>query len=352
MSPRIRAAVAPSAGTAGEYGTWVVRCTLVAGTLAAGDTIAVALPNTWHAWQRNSAKGVHSLDPTRPNYVSARVSRDDVEVRCTVPDGSTDEYEKRTRDALAGPPNRCAYHTEVTVTHGVLEAGDWIDVTFGDTSGGSPGFTAALHPNGPEPVRVAVLTAGSGNGNELLAVEESPLLVTRAAEPVEIAAYAPSHARVGTEAACRVIALDAWQNPAASAQLTFTVTVAEGHAEHPESVSLNPETGTCVVPFTPTAPGVLRLSVTAVSETNLPFDRLRANGKDNPRADREDRLRAGQSRAEGKDKGGQCGGQDGPARGQSGSGILGNFQPRSLHRRCAGRTALLGRSALPCATQL
>ena len=284
MSPRIRASVTPAAGTAGEFGTWVVRCTLVAGTLAAGDTLAVALPNTWHAWQRNSAKGVHSLDPTCPNYVSAQVSRGDVEVRCTVPDGSTDEYEKRTRDALAGPPNRCAYHTEVTVTQGTLEAGDWIDVTFGDTSGGSPGFTAALHPNGPEPVRIAVLTAESGNEKELLSHEESPLLVTRATEPVEIAAYAPSHARVGTEAACHVIALDTWQNPATSAQLTFAVTVAEGHAEHPGSVSLNPQTGTCVVPFTPTAQGVLRLRVTAVSETNLPFDKLRANGEERPRA--------------------------------------------------------------------
>ncbi len=263
MLPRIRASVTPSAGTAGEYGTWVVRCHVVEGELGPGDAVAVALPNTWHAWQRNSAKGVHSLDPAKPNYVAARASRNDVELRCVVPDGSTDEYEKRTRAALAGPPNRCAYHAEVTIGRGTLRAGDWLDVTYGETGGGSPGFTAALHPNGPEPVRVAVLAAGNDGEKTLLPEAESPLLVTRAAEPVEIAAYAPSHARVGVEAACHVIALDAWQNAAAGAQLAFAVSVAEGRAEHPKTIVLNPETGTCALPFTPTAPGVLRLQFTA-----------------------------------------------------------------------------------------
>ncbi|MCY4437910.1 MAG: DUF3604 domain-containing protein [Chloroflexi bacterium] len=292
MTPCIRASVSPAVGTAGEYGTWVVRCMVEEGELAAGDTIAVALPHTWHAWQRNSAKGVHSLDPTQPNYVSARSSREDVEIRCTVPDGSTDEYEKRTRDALVGPPNRCAYHTEVTVTQGMLRAGDWIDVTYGDTGGGSPGFTAALHPNGHEPVRIAVIPAGSEGSRNLLPVAESPLIVTKAAEPVEIAAYAPSHARVGSEVACHVVALDAWQNPATSAQVSFAVSIAEGRAEHPDTVTLNPETGTCVVPFTPTAPGVLRLTVTALTGQGLPFAKLRANGKEMPEQEEKSRPRA------------------------------------------------------------
>ena len=287
MLPRIRASVTPSAGTAGEYGTWVVRCALVEGELGPGDAVAVALPNTWHAWLRNSAKGVHSLDPAKPNYVAARASRSGVEIRCVVPDGSTDEYEKRTRAALAGPPNRCAYQAEVTIGRGTLRTGDWLDVTFGETGGGSPGFTAALHPNGPEPVRVAVLAAGGGE-KALLPAAESPLLVTNAAEPVEIAAYAPSHARVGVETACHVVALDAWQNAAAGAQLAFAVSVAEGRAEHPKTIVLNPETGTCALPFTPTAPGVLRLAFAPLSETHLPFDRLRANGEDRPGANGEE----------------------------------------------------------------
>lgn len=291
MAPHIRASVTPAVGAAGEYGTWIVRCIVEEGALGAGDAIAVALPNTWHAWLRNSAKGVHSLDPRQPNYVSARSSREDVELRCAVPDGSTDEYEKRTRDALAGPPNRCAYHTEVAVIEGTLRTGDWIDVIYGDTSGGSPGFTAALHPNGPEPVRIAVLTAESGNEKELLSDEQSPLLVTKATEPVEVAAYAPSHARIGSELVCHVIALDAWQNPATSAQITFAVSITEGRAEHPDTVTLNPETGTCAVPFTPTAPGVLRLKLAAVRETNVPFDKLRANGRDKLRGNGGDRLR-------------------------------------------------------------
>ena len=278
MTPRISASVTPSVGTAGKYGTWVVRCTLEYGEIGVDAGIAVALPNTWHAWLRNSAKGVHSLDPAKPNYVSAQASRDDVTVRCTVPGGSTDEFEKATREALAGPPNRCAYHVEIAVTQGVLRASDWIDVTFGDTSGGSPGFTAALHPNGPEPVRIALLAAENGGQHALLPAEDSSYLVTRAAEPVEIAAYAPSHALVGSEAACHVVALDAWQNAATSSHLTLAVRVAEGRALCPETVTLNPETGRCTVPFTPTAPGIVRLEVTAVHGTGPPFDRLRANG--------------------------------------------------------------------------
>ena len=292
MPPRIHASVTPSVGTAGEYGTWIVRCTVEDGQLRPGDSLAVALPNTWHAWLRNSAKGVHSIDPASPNYVSAKTSREDVEVRCIVPDGSTDEFEKATRDALAGPPNRCAYHTEITLTQGVLQAGDWIDVTYGDTSGGSPGFTAALHPNGPEPVHIAVNSADTGSENSLLPVEECPLLVATAAEPVDMAAYAPSQARVGSEAACHVVALDAWQNPATGAQMAFKVAVAAGHAEHPEFVALNPESGTCVVPFTPTAPGILRLEIAPLAGSNPPFDRLRANGKNRFRANGEDGLRA------------------------------------------------------------
>jgi hypothetical protein len=125
----------------------------------------------------------------------------------------------------------------------------------------------------------------------LLPVEASPLLLTVAAEPVEIAAYAPSHARIGSESLCRVIALDAWQNPATSAKLTFAVSLTEGHAEHPKTAVLNPETGSCAVPFTPTAPGVLRLQVSAVSETNEPFDRLRANGGNSGNTSEQDRPR-------------------------------------------------------------
>lgn len=274
----MRASITPAVGTAGEYGTWTVRCTVEGGQLETGDTIAVALPNTWHAWLRNSAKGVHSIDPTQPNYVSAQASRDDVVVSCTVPNGSTDEYEKRTRDALVGPPNRCAYHTEVTVLCGVLQAGDWIDIIYGDTSGGSPGFRAALHPNGPETVRVVLMSADGAREKTLLREEESPLLVTSAAEPVEIAAYAPSHTRVGSEAVCHIVALDKWQNAATAVQLTFAVSVVEGCAEHPATVALNPETGTCVVPFTPTAPGIVRLKVTGLTEPSMLFDKIRANG--------------------------------------------------------------------------
>ncbi len=278
MTPRVRASISPTVGTAGEYGTWVVRCIVEEGEIGAGDTIAVALPNTWHAWQRNSAKGVHSLDPKQPNFVSARASRKNVAILCTVPGGSTDEFEKATREALVGPPNRCAYHTEVTVTQGTLQAGDWIDVTYGNTSGGSPGFTAALHPNGPENVRIAVLPAGADAERVLLPVAESPFLLTVAGAPVEVAAYAPSHARVGVEAACHVVALDSWQNPATDTRLRFTVTVVAGRAQCPKTVTLNPESGTCVVPFTPTAPGVVRLMVTSLTETNAPCDRIGANG--------------------------------------------------------------------------
>lgn len=284
MRPRIRASISPSSGTVGAHGTWVVRCMVEEGKLVAGDTIAVALPNTWHVWLRNSAKGVHSLDPAKPNYVSARASRNAVIVSCEVPEGSTEEFEKRTRDALTGPPNRCAYHTEVTVTQGTLQAGDWIDVTYGDTSGGSRGFTAALHPNGPEPVRVAVRTAARGE-QSLLPLAESPILVTTAAEPVEMAVYAPSYARVGCESACRVVALDAWQNAATSVALSFGVSVVEGHAECPANVTLNPVTGRCVVPFTPKAPGVVRLRVAVLSDPGSPFDRLRANGGERKKTD-------------------------------------------------------------------
>ncbi len=271
MAVRISAAVTPTVGTAGEWGTWRVRCLVEEGELAAGDRLLVALPHCWHAWQRNSAKGVHSLDPAQPNYVAAYASRPAVMLTCTVPDGSTEEYEKRTRPALVGPPNRCAYTTVVTVTQGTLRPGDWVDVVYGDRSGGSPGFTAALHPNGLEPVRIAV--EPQEGPRRLLPDEESPLLVTRAAEPVEIVATAPSQVRVGLESAFHLVALDRWQNAATGVALACAVEVREGKGQAPAPVVIDPDTGRCHVPFKPLAPGLLRFALrsadgTFVTETN------------------------------------------------------------------------------------
>jgi hypothetical protein len=158
-----QATIQPSFGQAGVPGTWVVRVRIGKAGIATGAGIRVQLPDTWHVGLRNGAHSVHASDPSAPNFVSVRCSQAQTTLLCEVEDGSTYPINKSDRASLDGHPSFYAYVTRVTVTVGRLIDGDYIDFVYGDTSGGSVGYTAGYHPNGAEPIRVAVDVNGTGD---------------------------------------------------------------------------------------------------------------------------------------------------------------------------------------------
>ena len=259
-----QATVTPAAGTAGEWGTWVVSYRVGAPGLAAGAAVRVQLPETWHVWYRNSSHGTQSTDPAADNYVTARCAKAGVELTCTVIGGTTDEYVKANRQGLDGREHRYAFVTEVRVQRGRLDAGDEIEIVFGDQQGGSRGFAAPLHPHGTEALRAAVDPGGSGHFTALPR-DATGILAGRAAEPVELTALLPSQLAVGETGMLHLAVLDGWQNAVSAASGTVVLGTVTGAAEHPAWVALPVRhEGVLRIPITPRADGILRLTARIV----------------------------------------------------------------------------------------
>lgn len=255
-------AVAPSSVVAGSWGTLVVSYRIGPGGAEPGFRLRVQLPNSWHAWFRNSAKGVQASDPWAPNFVKAQAAREGSVVSCTVLDGTTEPYVKTTRLGLDGRRSRYAYVVEVEVRRGRLEPGDVVEVVYGDRSQGSPGFVAALHPEGNERLAVAYAHAGDSDFTSLPA-ERCPVLAVVPDAPVEMQVTVPSSVRVGEPSAMSVVLMDWLGNavPVQEGMLEFKVLSGEASCQ-PEVVASGSGDVVMTVPFVPTAAGIVRFLVT------------------------------------------------------------------------------------------
>lgn len=258
-----RAFADPSIATASECSTYRIVYIVGESGVREGGAIRVELPESWHGGRRNGAKGIHSLDPQADNYVSAKCSRPDVMVQCEVEGGELGPIVKTNRTGIDGRTGRYVYVTRVTVTRGELRPGDSISVVYGDTSGGSRGFSAAMHPEGPERVIVAVDGDGSGTF-EVLPEHLSPVLEVRAAEATELLAYAPSILERGERGRLRLVAVDAEGNVAPDYSGTVRLTVRDGEAELPQEVNFTlADEGRVDVFFRPASVGVVRIALEA-----------------------------------------------------------------------------------------
>jgi hypothetical protein len=244
---------------AAHWDSYVLRYTAGDQPIGAGGTVRVQLPDAWHAWRRNGAKGVQSRDPSAENYVSATVAAGIASVRCEVEGGVVDDVVKSNRVGLDGREGRYVYVTRVTVTDGELRPGDQLDIVFGDKAGGSRGFAAALNPQGPETVPVAVDPDGSGQ-EWLLAAPVSPVLGVAPNVVFELLGYAPSLLGVGERATLRVVAVDVEGNRVHDELPLPRVSVAHGAATVGE-VRDTGRVGEFEAPFEATAVGTLRLKV-------------------------------------------------------------------------------------------
>src|ERR1700681_353439 len=252
----------PPTARAGEWSTWGLRYKVVAGGMGKGGGIRVQLPDSWHLWRRCSAKGMQSQDPSLPNYVSARLSRAAVGVRCEVEGGTTDEYVKSSRPGIDGTPHWFAFVTRVTVD-GALQLGDVIEIVYGDVSGGSRGFVGPLTVEGAEPVQVAVDSSGAGT-HQILASDRSPRIQAVANTAAELIATAPSVVAVGETAELHLAVLDAEGDRATQLSGPSSITVSEGGAEIASSVDMGlAHRGIQRIPFRATRPGIIRFRIRA-----------------------------------------------------------------------------------------
>lgn len=242
--------VNPTDAVAGTWGSISVKCYIGEGGLSTGDHVLLQLPNSWHAWFRNSAKGVQSVDPRQPNYVSATTSVSHVAVGCNVQDGSCDAYVKTTRLGLDGRRGRYVYVIDIIVLDGRLSRGDKIEVIFGDTSLGSPGFVSALHPEGPEPIFIAVLRSEEEQP-VLFRKENGPTLNVRANAAHELQVIVPSVVEYGESAEMSVIVLDWLGNMVEDIEGVVNIrsTIESADIAYQATLRKN-DHGKCSIPFT------------------------------------------------------------------------------------------------------
>ncbi len=259
-------AISPNSGRAGTWGTWVVTYTVGAAGIATGGGLQVALPERWHQWWRNSARRVQSVNPTAPFYVTSHTDRHDVRLQCEILDASDAEYVKPLRRNVGYPPgSRYAWTVSVTIAEGALQAGETIDVVYGDMSHGGRGFTPPLWTGSPERVRAAIDTSGGGEF-ALLPDCALPLLNNEPGPPVELLLVLQSRSAVGRKMRVRMVALDEFHNPVPAPDTAIYLAVETGAGTIPANpVKLGSAStwGCRELTVTPTEAGILRLRGTS-----------------------------------------------------------------------------------------
>jgi hypothetical protein len=254
-----RVTVSPSAGIAGRYGTWRVRYTVGSVPVVVLGGIRVQLPEEWHAGIRNSAFRAQATQPREPGFIHGRSSRADVELETVVELESDASLDKTGRlSNLSGRAGYYDYVARLIVRRGRLEQSDWLELVYGDTDGGGPGFQAGILASRPLPVLVAVDTDGLGRFH---LHADQPALELTADEPAEVLATLRSDAVVGESLPLHVALVDRWANPCRAAAGDLTIDVVEGTAAVGAETTLAAGTGWTEFAGRRAAPGILRLRV-------------------------------------------------------------------------------------------
>lgn len=263
MSSIGTALVTPSYGIAGEYGTWTVVFEAGSAGIALGGGIRVQLPDSWHVGECHTAKPVQSSAPEQPNCVSGRCSREEVMTDVVVESGTT-EPTKANRRGLDGRAGRYVFVVHAVVRDVPLQAGDRVEITYGDRSMGSPGFEASRWVDGPEAVRVAVDTTGDGTYRRL-PDHDCPVIEVRSGPPAELVLTAPSMLRVDEEADLHVALLDEHGNRCTDADSAVALSGPSTFDVEQTVTFLPGNAGIARVPIRSHAHGVVRVRGTSTS---------------------------------------------------------------------------------------
>ncbi len=252
--------VSPDFGIAGEWGTWIITYRVGAQGIARGGGIRVQLPDTWHSGARNSANRLQATDPTDNHHVSSTCSRSDVRLRTIVEAETPRKLVKHGKPSLDGRLERYVFVVRVVVAAGSLAAGDQIQVVYGDRRGGGRGMLAGVVAAGPEPVLVALDSAGTGEFR--LHARRDVLMECLPGPAVEMLLHLPSSAVVNERVTGHVALVDREKNPVAhSAEVHLELT--QGHAAFPATVEIEPDRGYATFSLDAQSVDVIRLSAEA-----------------------------------------------------------------------------------------
>lgn len=222
----------------------------------------VQLPRTWHRGAYLGAKGVHALDSSLPNFVSARCSRPDVTLRCQVADGTIDEFVLDHRAGLDGRTGRLVWVAEIDVIAGELRSGDTIDVIYGNVSSGGRGFRAGLHAQGDERILVSV-QSGPAAGSVLLDEQDGPWARVTTARAVEVQAIVPSVVALGERTYLHLSVFDEFANIVPDYVGEVSIRCVTGSANAPKQVRVTAESGGVTRVEVEPVSGVVRFEVDA-----------------------------------------------------------------------------------------
>ncbi len=256
-----RIEVTPTRGVAGHFGTWVLSYRVGSEGIAQGGGIRVQLPDSWHAGARNSANPLQASNPAGDHYVSAGSSRSDVRLETVVESESDRILVKSSRPGLDGRSERYVFVVRVRLLQGGLREGDTLSVVYGDTSRGSRGMRAAIIATPPEPILVAIDSAGSG---QYRLHPDRPSLQSISGPPAELLLTGRSDLVVGRPARLQLAVVDANSNPVHSFQGEVQFQLLQGRAEIPDSLEVSLPQGWTSVPFTPSLEGILRIEASTL----------------------------------------------------------------------------------------
>ena len=142
-------------------------------------------------------------EPTRANYTTVKASNNAVLETRYDPKGNV------------RPWDRCLY---IKVVHGFLEEGDKITITFGDTSGGSPGMRMQTFCEDTFEFRVLVDPIATYT---YVSIIEQPWIAITPGPPVQWRAVTPTLCKPGQPFQLRIKGEDKWGNPSNKAQGTL-----------------------------------------------------------------------------------------------------------------------------------
>ena len=183
------AEMSPShAVVAGSMGTWTLRYTAGVFGIDDGGHIRIAhrQVSDWQAPQFDR--------PTESGYSTVRSNADVV----LQPAALHNAHKRPFRRAL-----------QIDVHDGALKPGDWIEVVYGDRSGGAPGLRAQSYSELRSEFRVFVDAFGA---NSYEPVADQPWVEVIGGPATRFEVTAPSDARVGQPLTVAVRATDAWGN--------------------------------------------------------------------------------------------------------------------------------------------
>jgi len=251
------ASITPTEGIAGNYGSWTVSYVVGEKGIKTGGGIEVELPDAWYAGPRNSTTRLQTTDPKGNNYITGATSNPRAVIKTSVVGEEKAILLKWDRPSIDGRTERYVFVVRVVVEKGKLEKGDVISIVFGDRSGGSAGYLAAVIAAPPSPVLVALDRNGD---NHFKLLKKLPKITARPGVANDMWVLLPSQAVVGKPLKGRIALVDENAN-AVDHAATFKLFQQTGAAEFPLEVTMAPNRGYAEFELTPRHKGVLRLRV-------------------------------------------------------------------------------------------